>query len=195
MTAPARASLPPLTPDTAPPGSATLLRDALRGMGMIPNMYGNMAHLTGLLATYRTGYEAFRAESGFSPAEQEVVLLTISRENGCEYCVAAHSMLSAGPSQVPVQAIQAIREGMAVEDPRLAVLSEFTRTMVRGRGRPSVRDLEAFQSAGYTEQQVLAIILAIGVKIFSNYSNHFFATPVDAAFAEWIWAGEETIGS
>jgi AhpD family alkylhydroperoxidase len=57
-------------------------------------MYAVMANSPGLLETYATGYAAFREASGFTPAEQEVVLLTVSHENGCEYCVAAHSFLA-----------------------------------------------------------------------------------------------------
>ncbi len=36
---------------------------------------------------YMHGYETLREQSGFTPAEQEVVFLTISRENGCGYCI------------------------------------------------------------------------------------------------------------
>lgn len=46
-------------------------------------MYANMVNSRGLLERYLFGYDRFRKESGFSPAEQEVVFLTISRENGC----------------------------------------------------------------------------------------------------------------
>ncbi len=54
-------------------------------MGMVPNMYGLMANSPGLLATYLDGYQRFRSASGFAPAEQETVLLTISRFNECDY--------------------------------------------------------------------------------------------------------------
>lgn len=59
-----------------------------------------MAHAPGALSTYLHGMDWFRKESGFTPAEQEVVLLVISRINDCHYCVAAHSMIAEKVSKV-----------------------------------------------------------------------------------------------
>ena len=39
--------------------------------------------------------------------------------------------------------------------------------------------------AGYTESHVLNIILAVAVKVLSNYTNHAFATEVDERFAAY----------
>ncbi len=62
--------------------------------GRLPNMYAYMINSPGVLETYLYGYERFRKESGFNPPEQEVIFLTISYENECEYCMAAHSMIA-----------------------------------------------------------------------------------------------------
>jgi alkylhydroperoxidase family enzyme len=70
--------------ESAPAEAKPLLQAAQKQYGMIPNMYARMAHLPGVLSTYLHGYEAYRKQSGFTPSEQEVVLLTISRENSCE---------------------------------------------------------------------------------------------------------------
>ncbi len=180
-------ALPTLNPETASPEAGAILKAAQESMGMIPTMYGNMAQLPGLLAAYVEGYQRFRKESQFDAAEQEVVLLAISRENECEYCVAAHSTLAAGPSKVPAAVIRAIRDATPIDDPRLGALARMTQVMVRTRGRPSPADLEAFQEAGYTDRHVLALILAISVKTISNYTNHFFDTPVDQPFQAFAW--------
>lgn len=183
----ARSSLPMLDLDTAPPAARAVLERASRQVGMLPNMYRNMAHVPGLLETYLFGYERFRNESGLSPAEQEVVFLTISHENVCHYCVAAHSTLADTKSGVPRAVTDAIRDGLPILDARLAALSGFTRLMVRSRGWPTAEELEAFCVAGFTDHHVLAVILAISVKTLSNYSNHFAGTPVDAVFQDRAW--------
>lgn len=175
------------TIDSAPNGARQILEGAKTRMGMVPNMYGRMANLSGLLTTYAHGYEAFRAQGGFTPAEQEVVLLVISRENGCEYCVGAHSMIADKMSKVPPQALEAVRTGKAIVDPKLAALAAFTQAMVEKRGNPSPADAAAFLKAGFTEQHILAVILAIAVKTISNYANHVFHTPLDAAFSAFAW--------
>lgn len=179
------------TIESAPADARPILETAKARLGLVPNMYASMANLPGLLGTYIHGYELFRAQSGFTPPEQEVVLLVVSRENACEYCVAAHSMIAEKMSKVPAQALGAIRDGEAIADPKLAALADFTRAMVRKRGNPSPADAAAFLKAGYTEHQILAIVLAVAVKTISNYSNHLFHTPVDAPFAPFAWTAAQ----
>ncbi|MFJ1288352.1 carboxymuconolactone decarboxylase family protein, partial [Acinetobacter baumannii] len=82
-------SLPQVNVTNADERAKTLLEAAKKQVGMIPNMYENMANFPALLETYGTGYNLFRKEGGFTPAEQEVIFLTISKENGCDYCMAA----------------------------------------------------------------------------------------------------------
>ena len=187
MLAEYKMTLPSLCLKSAPPRGRAVLEEAQAQIGFIPNMYANMVHSPGLLETYLAGYARFRAESGFTPAEQEVVFLTISRDNGCEYCVGAHSMLADTQSKLAREVTDAIRDGKPVPDPKLAVLSGFTSRMLATRGLPRAEDVSVFLQAGYTEQQVLEIILAIAVKTLSNYTNHLFHTTLDPMFTARKW--------
>lgn len=172
---------------TTPAGGVARAHGARARRGLIPNMYGAMANASEALDTYLYGYERFRKESGFTPAEQEIVFLTISYENGCEYCMAAHSTIADTRSGVPRAATDAIRAGTPIDDPRLRALSDFSRAMLRKRGRPAQEDVDSFLKAGFREKQVLDIVLAIAVKTISNYTNHIFETPVDAPFKGPEW--------
>jgi len=165
----------------------SVLAGARERTGMIPNMYSRMANAPALLQTYNDGYTRFRAEAGFTAAEQEVAFLTISHENGCEYCVAAHSFLGDKASGVPTAVTDAIRGGRPGPDARLGALSTFVRHLVVTRGRPSQTHTTAFLAAGYTEVHILYLVLAIAVKTISNYSNHMFDTPLDQAFASRVY--------
>lgn len=149
---------------------------------MIPNLYKAMANAPEILKTYMDGYQNFREYSGFTPAEQEVVFLVISYENGCEYCMAAHSTMADFYSNVPQEVTNAIREDKPIEDKKLSVLAAMTREMLLSRGRPEPSVVEDFLNTGYSEKQLLDIVLAISVKTLSNYTNHLFRTPVDKAF-------------
>jgi uncharacterized peroxidase-related enzyme len=184
----ARLGLPTLTLESATEPAKTMLENAKQQTGFIPNMYGNMANSPGVLETYLAGYKRFRQDSGFTPPEQEVVFLSISLENACTYCMAAHSMIAEKVSKTPQDAIDAIRADQPIADPKLQALSAFTRVMVSSRGMPSPQDLAAFTEAGYTERHVLEIILAIAVKTLSNYSNHVFDTETDERFAGHKWS-------
>lgn len=183
-----RMSLPPVTPENADPRVRDILETTRKQIGMIPNMYLRIGVSPGALETYRLGYERFRKESGLTGAEQEVVFLTISFENACEYCMAAHSVIADTASKLAKEATDAIRNGAEIPDPKLEALSAFTRAMLVKRGRPSQDDVADFLAAGYGERQVLEIVLAIAVKTISNYTNHLFETPVDGPFAARAWS-------
>jgi uncharacterized peroxidase-related enzyme len=183
-----RIGLPAVDPSTAAPRVKEPLEGARKRMGMIPNMYTRMANSPGGFETYLYGYERFRKDSGFTPAEQEVVLLTISEENGCEYCVAAHSVIADTSSKVPREVTDAIRAGKAIPDAKLRALSVLTRAIVATRGRPLEKDVRTFLAAGYSERHILELVLAVAVKTISNYVNHLFETPVDDAFKARVWS-------
>lgn len=184
-------SLSILNAQAPDPKAAALLAQSQKQIGMIPNMYGFMANAPELLETYQFGYERFRKDSGFTPVEQEVVFLSVSFENQCTYCMAAHSTIADNMSKVPKDVTDAIRNGTPIADARLRALSELTREMVRSRARPPAQALKAFRDAGYTDKQVLYIVLALSVKTISNYSNHLGGTPVDAPFAGRAWAPKD----
>lgn len=187
LTTPASlSSLPLLTLADAPEPSRALLESAQQQLGFVPLMYGGMANVPGLLSTYQHGYQAFRRDGSFTATEQEVVMLAISAFHECTYCVAAHSTV-ADLTKVPAEVTDALREGKPLDDPRLQALRELTTELLATRGRPEPEAMQAFLAAGYTEQQVLEVLLAIAVKTISNYTNHLLGTPLDAVFAARAW--------
>lgn len=162
-----------------------LLATAKSKLGFVPNMYGYMAKLPPVLANYMSSYDAFRNRSGFTPAEQETVFLTISRVNGCTYCMAAHSMIADKKSGVPAASLAALRSAKELPDAGLQAVAAFTEVMVISRGNPGKAAVDSFIQAGYTEQHILGIVLAIAAKTFSNYVNHLAGTTVDPVFAPY----------
>ncbi|MBT3969626.1 MAG: carboxymuconolactone decarboxylase family protein [Actinobacteria bacterium] len=178
---------PLLTAPEAGPVAGPLLETIEAANGAVPNLYRVLANTPGLLATYVDGAARFRSESGFTATEQDVVLLTLSRINECTYCMAAHSFLADRVSKTPTEVTDALRDDRPLADQRLAALAAFTQHMVETAGRPTSENLQDFYAAGFTEAQVLAIVLAVSVKTISNWSNHLFGTPVDDMFAERAW--------
>lgn len=182
-------SQPPVELASATEEIKTILTEQKNNFGFLPNMYATMANAPSMLKMYLDGYRLFRQEVSFSPVEQEVIFLTISRENGCDYCVGAHSMIADKMSGVPAHVTEAIRNNAPIDDTKLQSLHDFAVIMLNKRGAPSRAEVEDFLAAGYTEQQVLELIVAIAVKTLSNYSNHLFHTELDAVFADYRWLG------
>ena len=164
-----------------------ILANSKKTLGFVPNMYVTMGANPALLDSYIYSYNSFRANSGFTPVEQEVVFLTVAYENNCEYCMAAHSFIADKMSKVPTEVTDAIRDGRQIPDVKLAALSKLTRSLVVNKGNVSQDEIYQFLEAGYGEERVLGIIAGIAVKTMSNYSNHITNPEVDEAFAGRIW--------
>ena len=185
MSAEYKIGLSPVSDEDAKGAAKEVIEGAKAKLGFAPNMYRTMANSPGYLGTYANGYNEFRQNSGFTPQQQETVFLTLSRENGCDYCTAAHSMIADKVSKLGADDLAAVRSGDALSDAKLNALSVFTKHVHDERGLISKSAADAFLAAGYPEKQILEVILALSVKILSNYSNHIFHTDVDDAFAPY----------
>lgn len=170
---------------TAPQDSRPLLEASEQAVGMIPNLHAVMADSPQVLKAYQDLHGLFQ-ETSLGTVEQNVVWLAINVEHECHYCVPAHTMIAQGAG-VPEDVIEALRNERPLPDERLEALRTFTLKLVRNRGRVSESDLEAFHAAGFTERQVLEVILGIAQKTMSNYINAIAETPLDAAFQKHEW--------
>ena len=167
--------------------SKNILEDTKAKMGFAPNMYHKMGQNPALLDSYVYAYNNFRKNAGFSPVEQEVILLSVAYENGCSYCMAAHSFVADNMMKVPKEVTDAIRNNTSIPDSKLAVLSQLTKMLTRNRGRVDAELIQEFIQKGYTENHVLGIIAGIAVKTMSNYTNHNSEPEVDEMFATRKW--------
>ncbi len=173
------------TIDSAPEGGKKILESVRDAYGFVPNLMATMVEAPAAAKAYTTLGKIF-ADTSFSPTEQQVILLTVSRENGCEYCVAAHSTI-AGKHEVDEAVVEAIREGKTIPDERLEALRKLVIAVHEKRGWLDDSDLDAFTDAGYGPQQVLEVILGVAFKTLSNYTNHVAGTKLDDAFADQAW--------
>lgn len=174
--------------EDAPAGSKELLAAANNKYGFVPNLLGTMAEAPSLLKAYMT-LSGIYEESSLNASERQVVLLAASRVNGCEYCVAAHTVI-ASMQKVPSEVVASVREGGPVSDGRLEALRAFAEAVTESRGWPSEAQTKALLAAGYDRRQILEIVLGVGLKTLSNYTNHIAGTALDAAFSQAAWSKE-----
>jgi AhpD family alkylhydroperoxidase len=170
---------------TAPEQSRPMLEAAKGRLGFVSTLSGVMAESPELLAGYNALYQQFLASSLPGPAKH-VVLITASVANRCAYCVAAHSTMALR-GDLDAEAVAAIRNGKPVDDPGLEAVHAFTHAVVDGRGWVDGEQVDAFLAAGHTRRHVLDVILGVGLKTLSNYTNHIAHTPLDPAWAAQEW--------
>lgn len=179
-------SLPLIDPTTAPDPIRSTLTNLQKRYGFLPNLYRVFANAPAALDAYLAVSDAFQLSS-LSATERNVVLLAVARENGCRYCVAVHSTVADMQKDSPSMT-DAIREGRAIDDRKLEALRRLTEALVRERGHAPKGVIDDFVAAGYSEAQVLEVLVGVTMKTLSNYTNHLANVPLDAAFAARAWA-------
>jgi AhpD family alkylhydroperoxidase len=176
---------PLLNKNNAPKDSVKWLEKAEKNFGLIPNVEKVMALSPQLLAGYTSMWDGFNT-STLNEQERQIVYLTANYENECNYCVPWHTILAeeSGLSEID---IEALRSGVTLSDVKQNSLSQFTRLMIANRGKLSTAQLQEFFDAGYTDQQALEVILALSIKLISNYTNSIAGTPLDKEAQHKAW--------
>ncbi len=178
------------TNDSAPAEARPDMAAAEDTFGFVPNVLAVLAESPSALGGYLT-LTRLLERSAFSPSEQQFLLLAISAVNGCDYCVAAHS-LGGDKSGLDAKVIEAVRLGNPVPDSKLRALFDFTKTLVETRGWVPESDIDHFFAAGYSKRHILDAVLAVSLKTLSNYVNHIAGTPLDRALEAGRWKQTET---
>lgn len=174
------------TIENAPEDSKEALIGAKNAYGFEANLLGLMANHPALLNSYMQGNAQLSSNSFLTAIEQQVVFLSVSYENNCHYCMAAHTTIGQ-MTKVPQDILDALRNGNTLQNARLDALSKYAKATTQKRGRVSQDDIENFYGAGFNQEQQLEVILITGLKVFTNYINFLAKTPIDAAFQPNVW--------
>jgi len=165
------------TKESAPSESRPFMEAVEKKFGFLPNLMKVLAGSPVSIQAYLQLSQLVE-ESAFSPREQQLILLAVSQENQCEYCVAAHGMIARNMVKVPAAEVDQVKSGQHLDDKKADALVTF----VKSRGFVSDEVIASFLSQGFEERHVLEVIVAIAMKTISNYSNHIAHTPIDEAF-------------
>lgn len=146
-----------------------------KGIGKVPNLFATLAHSENALATYMA---LQNAKSSLSGKAREVVNLVVSQVNGCDYCLAAHSMVGKMTGFEDSQLME-IRNGKASFDGKLDALARFVKGVTESRGHVDQAFVDSFLAAGWTKENLVDTIVAIGDKTVTNYLHSTTKVPVD----------------
>ena len=153
-----------------------------KGLGLVPNLYAYFSKSETALGDYL----AFQnRKSTLRAKEREVINLVTSQINGCRYCQSAHTVLGKMNGFTDEQVLE-IRKGSAPFDSKLDALVKFAASTVENRGRATEESKEAFFEAGYTEANLVDVVIVIGDKIISNYIHNLTDFEIDFPIAEEI---------
>jgi AhpD family alkylhydroperoxidase len=163
------------TRDEVSPANQALFDTLKKGLGKVPNLYATLAHSEHALGSYLA---LQNAKSSITGKAREVVNLAVSQVNGCEYCLAAHTVVGKMHGFSDEQILE-IRGGKASFDAKLDALARLVHNIVVERGHADPALVEAFFAAGWTRENLVDTIVTIGDKTVTNYLHATTRVPVD----------------
>ncbi|WDZ96382.1 carboxymuconolactone decarboxylase family protein [Herbaspirillum sp. WKF16] len=170
-----RLSTQPITEAT---GQAAQLFTAIKSAaGMVPNAYANMGMLSPVALESVLHLDGALRKSSLSAKEIEAVKLAVSEKAGCDYCLAAHSLMGK-KAGLDNQAILGARHGQATGDDKLDLLTEFARNLVGTRGTVAAALVERVRAV-YSDAQIVDTLLAVSAITLTNLFNRVNDTVVD----------------
>jgi uncharacterized peroxidase-related enzyme len=143
--------------------------------GSVPNLYATFALSRNALGSYLA---LQNAKSSLTGKAREVINLAVSQVNECEYCLAAHTVIGKMNGFTDAQVLE-IRGGRARFDAKLDVLAQLARNIVQTRGHADQALVDAFLAAGWTQENLVDLIVTVGDKTISNYLHATTRIPVD----------------
>jgi uncharacterized peroxidase-related enzyme len=161
-------SLPAIDPVTAPPAAAEALAAAKAAFGgSLPNLARVMANSPAVLHGYLRFSDALDA-GALSQEVRERIALVVAEENGCAYCLSAHSYIAEHLLGLSQAEISAARRGTSAA-PRVGALLRLASAVNRGRGQVSDEVLEAARDAGVSDGEIAEVIAQVAANAFTNY--------------------------
>ncbi|MBU3822869.1 carboxymuconolactone decarboxylase family protein [Flavobacteriaceae bacterium XHP0103] len=152
-----------------------------KALGFVPNLYATIGYSEHGLKRY-LDYQ--NAKTSFSNKEKEAINLIVSQVNGCVYCQSAHTVIGKMNGFTDVQLLD-IRKAQS-ENPKLDALVKLAADLTENRGVASEENVEAFFAQGYTNENLVDLILQISDKTAMNYLHNLTKVPVDFPLAESI---------
>ncbi|MFD9702571.1 carboxymuconolactone decarboxylase family protein [Lentzea sp. NPDC059081] len=182
------------TVDTAQEAAKEPLRGLESAFGFVPAAAGLMASSPALITTFFSAFGHFRGIGTFGPDERQVLLLSNAVANRSEWAVAFHT-LEALQDGVEPAVVEAIRLGEVPADPRMAALSAFTRSLIENRGSVDDARVEAFKSAGFTDEQVVEVITGVAISAMTNYTVNLARPSLEEPVLPHAWTVGNSTGA
>lgn len=161
-------ALPVIDPDNAHPEAAAALSKAREAFGGVtPNLTRVMANSPATLHGYLELAGALD-EGLLEPGVRERIALLVAEQNGCAYCLSAHSYVAERALGLPEEEIAAARRGES-SDLRVRSLLRLASAINLGRGEVDDEVLDEARRAGVSDAEIAEVVGHVAANAFTNY--------------------------
>lgn len=170
-----RITLP--TQDHTPAASIPFLDAVKKQLGVVPNLMKLLGNSPAALEGYLSLNGAL-SKGALDAKTRERIALAIAEINGCNYCLSAHTYLGKNAAKLDDAEIAANRNGNS-SDPKAAAAIRFAVRVAQERGHLSDADFNAVKTEGYTQAEIVEIVLHVALNTLTNYINVVAQTEID----------------
>jgi uncharacterized peroxidase-related enzyme len=167
----------PATVDAAPAAAQPLLNGVKAKLGSVPNLFRLLAVSPAALEGY-LGLSGALGKGSLDARTRERIALAVAEFNGCGYCTSAHAFIGKNMAGLTDAEIAANRNGGSTDD-RAAAAVRFALKVVEARGQVSDADVASIRLAGYSDAEVVEIVLHVALNTLTNYVNEVAETAID----------------
>jgi len=151
--------------DTATPEQKELLDAIQAKLGMVPNFLKIFAHSPVALRAF-LGLHGVATDGSLDALTRERIALAMAQQNGCEYCVSAHTAIGR-KTGLSGDEMSAARNGTS-EDAQAAIAVKFAQSLMENKGEISAVELAEVRGAGFSESDIVEIITHVGMNFLTN---------------------------
>jgi len=161
----------PIDIETAPTSVQDQLAAVKKMLGGVPNMFRTAARAPAALEALIAMFGA-TAKGSLPARTREAIALAVAQVDGCDYCLAAHTVLGKGAG-LAAGDIAAARAGTGSP---AAVLA---RALVETRGHVSDDQIAAARAGGLGDGELLEVVANVALNVLTNYLNTLAGTAID----------------
>ncbi|NWL20169.1 carboxymuconolactone decarboxylase family protein [Pseudomonas umsongensis] len=161
----------PVSLEHAAENTRPLLDGVQKKIGFLPNVFRVLAHAPAVLASYLQNSAAL-GKTSLSAKQKEAIFLATSQVNGCDYCLAAHTLF-AGKTGFSSEEILSARQG------QLDAYAVLARQITESRGHLSSEQIAAAHAAGIDDAKIVEVVAHVASQTLTNYLNNVALTEID----------------
>ncbi len=175
-----RLTIPTL--EQSPAASRPLLDAVNKQLGVVPNLFRLIGTSPAALEGY-LGLSKALGKGSIDAATGERIALAIAEVNQCGYCLSAHTYLGKNLVKLDDAEIAANRAGGSGNAKADAAV-RFAVQVARARGHVADAEVQAVKAAGFSEAEIIEIVLHVALNTWTNYINEVARTTIDFPVAQ-----------
>jgi uncharacterized peroxidase-related enzyme len=168
--------------EQTPPASRPLLDAVHKQLGVVPNLMKTLGNSPAALGGY-LGLSAALGKGEIGAKTGERIALAIAEFNRCGYCLAAHTYLGKNLAKLDDAEIAANRNGTS-SDEKAGAAVRFALNVAQERGHVPDAAVQAVKAAGFSDAEVVEIVLHVALNTLTNYVNSVAQTEIDFPVVE-----------